>query len=156
MIALGPNQSLQGQTASASVVFYTVTGLVMNTATPPVAQSYDTPAQGYVPTSIGTIYTNAASVSALISSAYFPNTSGSVQTIELYINNVPIVPPTAIPNNGSLNYEDGSGFKLFPSGTTILQIASPDGSITVTNPTGPIVDIEGVSEGFVIAMATAL
>lgn len=162
MISLSGTQALLASTSAASVVTYTVTGLETSTAVPPVAQSYQVLAQGVVQTSATNIYSpSAASVSALVSSIFMSNISASVATVQVAIDGSGLghrIATLAIPISGFAEYEDGNGWTITSPavGTALTEITSDDGTITVTNPQGPIVDLSGTSKGFVIAMATAL
>lgn len=129
MITLGASQSVAGLATSATTVNYTISGLLLNTATPPVAQAYEVLAQGQLAAAAASLYTPGGSASAMISSVMLLNTSGSaVQTVKLYMNGTAgsnQIASLVLPTSGWATYEDAAGWSVYnslgaPVGTTVV------------------------------------
>ena len=83
MIALGTSQAIEGSATNASTVNYTIGGLLLNDASPPVATGYQILAQGQLGSSAGSMYNPGGSATALISYINFNNTGATAQSINL-------------------------------------------------------------------------
>jgi hypothetical protein len=125
MIALGNGTALEGVATTASTVTYTIVGLTVSLATPPVAQNYEQLAQGQLAASAGSMY-SPSSLAALISSIHLANTGSSAQTVTLYVGGTAAANQIAsfvIPPNGWANYEDGTGWTVFTAAGIIVNVA---------------------------------
>lgn len=117
MIALGVSQALEGVATSATTVTYTISGLLMSSASPPVATGYEILAQGQLAASAGSIYNPGGSATALISNIVLFNTGGSAQTVSLYAEGTAAanqIYTGSIPAGGFAQY-DGDGWTMYTS-----------------------------------------
>lgn len=131
MIALQASEALEGVATSATTVTYTVTGLEMTTASPPVANGYKVLAQGQMAASAGSMY-SPSSVTALISSIFLLNTGGSAQTVSLYLGGTAgsnQIVSFVIPAGGWVQYEDGTGWTVYTASGLVVGINGAPGGI---------------------------
>ena len=127
MLALGASQALEGVATSATTVTYTITGLLMNNASPPASTSYEQLAQGQLASSVGSIYNPGGSATALISSINLFNTGGSTQTVSLYIGGTAganQIATFSIPSGGWAVYEDGDGWQVLNSSGSLQSVGN--------------------------------
>ena len=141
MIAIGVSSSLQGVTTTATQVTYTVTGLLMSNASPPVATGYQVLAQGQMAASAGSLLTTSSVQTVLVSSIYLANTAATVQTIILYIGGTAAgnqIAYLVLPPSGWAVYEDQTGWLIYTaSGYPVGSGPFPGNPGGVgTNPTG--------------------
>jgi hypothetical protein len=116
MIALGVSTNIQGVTTTATQVTYTITGLLMTNASPPVASGYQVLAQGQMAASAGALLTTGSTQTVLVSSIYLNNTASTVQSITLYIGGTAAanaIVTLIIPGNGFAVYEDQTGWLVY-------------------------------------------
>lgn len=141
MLALGASQALEGVATNATTVTYTVGGLLMSNASPPVANTYEVLAQGQLAASAGSIYNPGGSATALISSIILFNTGGTTQTVSLYMEGTAgsnQIYTGSIPAGGWAQYEDGNGWSMYSSsglvvpGTQIFTYPPYTGTQTTT------------------------
>jgi hypothetical protein len=123
VLALGTSQALEGTATSATTVTYTVGGLLMSSASPPVATSYEVLAQGQLASSAASIYNPGSSATALISSIILFNTGGSAQTVSLYMEGTAgsnQIFAASIPAGGWAQYEDGNSWTVYSSSGLVV------------------------------------
>ena len=117
MIALGASQALEGVATNATEVNYTIGGLLMSNASPPVANTYEVLAQGQLPSSAGSLYNPGGSATALISYISLFNTDAIAQTVSLFLTGAAAANTVAtfnIPAGGWAEY-DGNGWTVYNS-----------------------------------------
>lgn len=122
MIALGVSQYLYGQATVANTVYITMYGLVMSSASPPVATGYQQLYQGTLSSTFGTLYGPGGSATALISHISLFNTTGTASTVQITtassINYT--IAQLLIPPNGWATYEDGNGWTVFTANGNVV------------------------------------
>lgn len=132
MIALGASQALEGVATSATTVTYTVSGLLLDTSTPPIAQGYSVLAQGQLASSAGSLYNPGSSNTALISSIHLMNTGGSAETVVLYVTGTTSadqICTMVIPAGGWATYDAGNGWTVYSASGLIVGTAGSPGGV---------------------------
>ena len=123
MIALGASQALEGVSTTATDVTYTIGGLLMTNASPPVATGYEVLAQGQFASSAASIYNPGGSATALISNMMFFNTGTTSQTVQLFVEGTAgsnQICSLVIPAGGWSEYESGNGWTIYNSSGLIV------------------------------------
>lgn len=125
MLVLSATNTMSADTTASSVLTYTIFGMELNAG----VEVYKVLAQGYVASTIGTIYTVPSSTTAFIKTMSFVNNDTVVRTLELTVNGTAtsnrITPILEIPAGGMAVYEDGIGWRVYTSNGIMLQGANP-------------------------------
>lgn len=132
MLALGASQALEGVATSATTVTYTVSGLLMDTSTPPIAQGYSILAQGQLAASAGSLYNPGGSNTALINAIYLMNTGGTNQTVTLYVTGTTSADQfvtLVIPPGGWSVYDGGAAWSVYTATGLLLAPAGSPGGV---------------------------
>jgi hypothetical protein len=141
MISLGVSQTLYGSSTTGSQVNITVSGLLMTSASPPVASAYEDLYQGQLAASAASVYTPGGSATALIANIALYNTGATAQTVNLYKAGTAssnLIATVVLPANGWAEYEAGNGWTVYSSsglqvtGTSLVLggLGTPSGSAT--------------------------
>ena len=137
-IVLGTSQALEGVATNATTVTYTISGLLLSSASPPVATGYEILAQGQLPSSAGSLYNPGGSATALISYISLFNTGASAQTVTIYAEGTTTAHSVAafsIPASGWAQYEGKNGWIVYTSNgiaTAVAPLVSVSAYITAT------------------------
>jgi hypothetical protein len=122
MLALGVSQQLYGIATSATTVNFTISGLLMTSASPPVATGYQVLAQGQVAASVTSMYNPGGSATALVGFINLYNTGASPQTVSLYQGGTAAANQLCtlvIPAGGWAQY-DNDGWTVFSASGLIV------------------------------------
>lgn len=127
MLLLEAADTISGDSDTATAITYTIYASEVTSS----ATSYKKVAQGQLPDSIGTLYTVAASTSALVKSIHLVNSTGSAATAQLNHDGTTaatmILPPVSIDAGGWAVYDD-DGWKFYTAQGQIKTVNATAGA----------------------------